>query len=281
MAVFLCTACGTSFPEAPVQPERCPICEDERQYVPAAGQGWTTHPALEADHRNAWRLHEPGLMSVQTVPTFAIGQRAFLLRTPSGNILWDCISLLDPATEELVRGLGGLAAIAISHPHYYTTAMDWAATFDASLHLHAADRAWVVRPDPRIRFWSGETLDLLPGVTLIRAGGHFAGGTALHWADTADGAGTLLPGDIVQVAPGGRRVSFMRSYPNMLPLPATEVRRIAALLAPWRYARIYGVFAGLDVVHDGPAIVARSAARYAEILEHGLDAEAGRGLAQT
>jgi hypothetical protein len=266
MTIFLCKACGTSYPDAPQPPAHCPICEDERQYVPAGGQAWISREALAESHVNAWRQHEPGLLSVQTMPAFAINQRAFLLRTPVGNILWDCIGLLDDATEELVRGLGGLHAIAISHPHYYTTMQDWTGAFGATIHLHAADREWVMRPDPAIRFWEGETLEILPGVTLVRAGGHFAGGTVLHWAGTEDGAGALLPGDIVQVAPGARRVSFMWSYPNMMPLPATEIRGVAERLAPWRYQRIYGAFKGQDVMADGPGIVARSAARYIELL---------------
>jgi hypothetical protein len=266
MTIFLCNACGTSYPDAPQPPAHCPICEDERQYIPAGGQAWISREALAEGHVNAWRQHEPGLLSLQTMPAFAINQRAFLLRTPAGNILWDCIALLDNATEELVRGLGGVRAIAISHPHYYTTMQDWAAAFGATVHLHTADREWVMRPDPAIRFWDGETLEILPGVTLIRAGGHFAGGTVLHWAGTEDGAGALLPGDIVQVAPGARRVSFMWSYPNMMPLPAAEIRRVAARLAPWRYSRIYGAFKGQEVLADGPEIVARSAARYIELL---------------
>ncbi len=201
------------------------------------------------------------------MPAFGIGQRAFLLLTPAGNILWDCIALLDAATEELVRGLGGLSAIAISHPHYYTVMQDWAAAFGAPVHLHSADREWVMRPVSSIRFWEGDTLELNPTITLIRAGGHFPGGTVLHWAGGADGAGALLAGDIVQVAPGARRVSFMWSYPNMMPLPAAEVRRVAERLAPWSYERIYGAFTGQEVTHDGPEIVARSAARYVELSE--------------
>ncbi|WP_218014822.1 MBL fold metallo-hydrolase [Teichococcus rhizosphaerae] len=269
MTVFLCTACGTFYPEAAAPPASCPICEDERQYVPAAGQSWTSREALAGRHRNAWRRHEPGLFSIQTVPAFAIDQRAFLLVTPRGNILWDCIALLDEATEALVRGLGGIAAIAISHPHYYTAMQDWAAAFGATLHLHAADREWIMRPSPALHLWEGETLEVAPGATLIRAGGHFPGGTVLHWAGTADEAGALLAGDIVQVTPGARRVSFMWSYPNMMPLPAAEVRRVAARLAPWRFQRIYGAFAGQDVPRDGPEVIARSAARYVELLEKG------------
>lgn len=267
MPVFLCTACGTAYPESAVPPPACPICDDDRQFVPASGQAWLPQPALAAQHRNAWQRHEPGLFSLQTVPAFGINQRAFLLQTPQGNFLWDCIALLDPATEALIHGLGGLAGIAISHPHYYTTMQDWAAAFDAPVHLHAAERRWVMRPDPRLRFWDGETQTLAPGVTLIGAGGHFPGSTVLHWAAAADGAGALLAGDTVNVTPGARNVSFQWSYPNMLPLPAASVRQVAARLAPWSYGRIYGAFSGQDVLAGGDAMVARCAARYVALLE--------------
>jgi glyoxylase-like metal-dependent hydrolase (beta-lactamase superfamily II) len=205
-------------------------------------------------------------MSVQTIPAFGIDQRAFLLRTPHGNILWDCIALLDSATEELIRGLGGLRAIAISHPHYYTTMQDWAVAFDAPIFLHAADRDWVARSHSAIRFWESGTLEVVPGATLIHLGGHFPGSSVLHWANAADGAGVLLAGDTVQVAPGGNRVSFMRSYPNMLPLAAEMVREIAERLATWAYDRIYGPLKDREVTQHGKAVVAASAARYVELL---------------
>ena len=258
--IFLCTACGTSVPPGAEPPARCRICDDERQYVPATGQNWITRDKLAATHRNAWTEHEPGLLGLQTMPAFAINQRAFLLRTPGGNVLWDCIAMLDPATEALVRGLGGVQAIGISHPHYYTTMQDWAAAFGCPVHLHAADRDWVMQPSPALRFWEGDRLEPLPGVVLHRIGGHFPGGTVLHWGDT------LLTGDIVQVAPGGRRVSFMWSYPNMMPLPAGEIRAVAARLAPLQYRRILGAFQGQEVAEDAPGVVARSAARYVELL---------------
>lgn len=266
MPIHLCQTCGTSYPEAARPPERCPICEDERQYVPASGQAWTTPESLAARHSNAWRQLEPGLFEILTQPSFAIGQRALLLRTPAGNILWDCIALLDDATEALVRALGGLTAIALSHPHYYTRMQDWARAFSAPVHLHAADREWVMREDASLRFWDGETLALAEGVTLVRLGGHFAGGSVLHWAGGAEGRGVVLSGDIVQVAADVRRVSFLWSYPNMMPLPAGTVRRLAERLAPWRFERLYGAFPGREVKQDAEAVVRRSADRYLELL---------------
>jgi glyoxylase-like metal-dependent hydrolase (beta-lactamase superfamily II) len=267
MTVFICVTCGTSYPVADHPPRHCPVCEDERQFVPAAGQSWIAREALAETHRNAWQRHEPGLLSLQTVPDFGIGQRAFLLMTPAGNFLWDCIALLDPATEALIRGLGGLAGIAISHPHFYTTVQDWAAAFEAPVHLHAADRESLRRPSPWIRFWDGDQLELAPGLSLIHLGGHFPGSAALHWAAGADGGGVLLPGDTVQTTPAGRHVSFMWSFPNYMPLPAVTVRRIAERLSGWRFDRIYGPFGGRDVGQGAAAMVARSAARYAELLD--------------
>jgi glyoxylase-like metal-dependent hydrolase (beta-lactamase superfamily II) len=267
MPLHICSTCGTSYPDGPDAPSRCLICEDERQFVPRAGQAWTTPEKLAGGHVNAWRLLETGLFEIHTQPQFAIGQRALLLRTSEGNILWDCIALLDTATEALVRGLGGLRMIAISHPHYYTCMQDWARAFDCPVHLHAADAAWIMRPDPMIRLWDGDTLQIVRDVTLLRLGGHFPGGTVLHWADGADGRGAILSGDVVQVAADLSRVSFLWSYPNMMPLSAAAVRRIADTLAQWRFERIYGAFPGRQVMTDGAHAVERSAVRYIELLE--------------
>ena len=267
MTIHICRTCGTSHPDADTPPERCPVCEDERQYVPRSGQSWTTLDEIAADHANLWRRAEPGLFEIRTAPAFAIGQRAFLVRTAAGNVLWDCIPLLDAATEEIVHALGGLVAIAVSHPHYYSTVQDWARAFDVPVHLHTRDREWVMRPDPRLAFWEGESLALGDDATLHRLGGHFAGGTVLHWRGDANGDGVVLGGDVVAVAADTRRVSFMWSYPNMMPLSARAVSRMAATLDELRCERLYAAFAGREVTAEAGRVVADSAARYVELLE--------------
>jgi hypothetical protein len=267
MPIHICNTCGTSYPDTPEPPSACPICEDERQFVPRSGQAWQTPSHLAAGHANAWRQLEADLFEIHTQPAFAIGQRALLLRTPHGNVLWDCISLLDDATEALVRALGGITSIAISHPHYYTCMQDWARAFECPVHLHAADAEWVMRSDGAIRHWHGETLEIAPGITLLRLGGHFPGGTVLHWAGGAEGRGALLSGDIVQVAADLTKVSFLWSYPNMMPLSGATVRRIADTLKPWPFERIYGAFPTRQVMAGGAAVVQRSAARYIELLQ--------------
>ncbi len=262
MPLFICVTCGTQYPESDVPPAACPICEDARQFTPPTGQAWTTAERMRQTHWNAFRRYEPGLFGIGTFPHFAIGQRALLLQTPAGNVLWDCVSLLDDATVEIVRALGGLAAIAVSHPHFYTAMVDWAHAFGAPVHLHAADRDWVMRPDKALQFWEGESKDLLPGITLIRAGGHFPGGTVLHWKAGAGGRGALLSSDMAQVARDRKGVSFLWSYPNMIPLPTREVERMAACIARFQFETVYGIFWDLVIPRDGSAVIARSARRY-------------------
>jgi hypothetical protein len=263
MPNYICTTCGTQHAESQQPPAACAICEDDRQYIKATGQQWTTHDKLRVTNRNSIRFEEPNLIGLGVEPSFAIGQRALLVRTPHGNVLWDCVSLLDPVLVEMVKALGGISAIAISHPHYYTSMVEWSRAFgDAPIHLHAADRQWVMRPDKAIAFWEGETKPLGDGLTLVRCGGHFEGGTVLHWQAGADGNGVLLTGDIIQVVADRKHVSFMYSYPNYVPLSATTVERVVQAVEPFEYDRLYGAFWDTVIVRDGKAAVYRSADRY-------------------
>jgi len=267
MTHYICVTCGTQFAASEQPPTSCPICDDQRQYVGYNGQRWTTLDELRTDHHTIFKEHEPGLIGIGTEPSFAIGQRGLLVQAPGGNILWDCITLIDDDTIARVHELGGIKTIAISHPHYYSGMVEWSRAFDAPILLHAADRQWVMRPDPAITFWEGETHTLGEGLSLIRCGGHFAGGTILHWTAGADGRGVMLTGDIIQVVADRRYVSFMYSYPNLIPLPAAEVERIAATVKPYTFDRIYGAWFDRIVDTDAHAVVQRSAERYIRALQ--------------
>lgn len=263
MQAHICTACGTQYPPSDRPPPHCRICEEERQYVPPGGQSWTTLETLAGRAFNAYRQHEPGVIGIGTLPTFAIGQRALLLLTPHGNVLWDCISLIDAATITLIKALGGLRAIAISHPHFYTSMVEWSRAFGGvPIHLHAADRDWIMRPDDAIKLWDGDTLALLPDVTLIRGGGHFPGGTMLHWAKGAEGRGVVFSSDIATVTVDRKYLSFMWSYPNLIPLSADQVTGVAAALEPFAFDRIYGHYFDRVIATDAKRIVQASVARY-------------------
>ena len=263
MTNYICATCGVQFSAGGAPPETCPICQDERQFVHWEGQRWTTAGELRQQYANAVRPEGPGLTGIGTEPAFAIGQRALLVESPAGNVLWDAISLIDSATVAAVRERGGLAAIAVSHPHFYGAMVEWShALGDVPVYLHADDRRWVMQEDPVLVFWSGASHTIGPGLTLVRCGGHFAGSSVLHWAGGAGGRGALLTGDTLQVTLDRRWVSFMYSYPNYIPLPAETVRRIAAAVEPCAFEQIYGGWFGRNVAANGKQVVELSVDRY-------------------
>jgi glyoxylase-like metal-dependent hydrolase (beta-lactamase superfamily II) len=239
MTNFICVTCGTQFAASETAPDHCPICEDERQYVNPDGQQWTTLEDLQLTHSNTIKLEGPGLYGIGSTPRFAIGQRALLVQHPEGNVLWDCISLLDDSTIKRVQELGGIRKIVISHPHFYSGMIEWAHEFGASIHLPAADRQWVNRSDGSIQFWDGDGLELQPGLRVIRCGGHFDGSSVLHWQAGANGRGVLLTGDTITVV-ADRHLTFMRSYPNQIPLHPDAIRHIWKAVEPFGFERIYG-----------------------------------------
>lgn len=264
--------CGVQQRASGSEPERCPICEDERQYVRQGGQKWTTLEELAAaGHRIEMRELEPDLAGVGVAPAVGIGQRALLVRTVAGNFLWDCVGYIDAKGIAAIRALGGIAGIAMSHPHFYGVTAEWSRAFgECPIYIPSADREWVQRDDAPIVEWAGKR-EVLPGVTLIQTGGHFEGSAVLHWSAGAGGKGALLVGDSITVVPDVRAVSFMRSYPNLIPLPAAEIRRIVAAVRPHAFDRIYGGWWDRVTPSDGKGAVERSARRYLKWI--GEDAE--------
>ncbi len=258
----ICRTCGVQYPDS-VNRERCPICSDQRQYVGWSGQRWTSLAELAADgHRGVVEEEAPDLLGVGTEPSVAIGQRALLVPGPGGLVLWDCVSYLDAELIAAVRARGALAAIAISHPHFYGAMHEWSQAFgDVPIYVHEADREWVPRPD-NVVFWSGESLEILPGRTLVNAGVHFAGGTVLHWAGGAAGRGALCSGDIFQVVMDRRYVSFMYSYPNLIPERPDTVRRALSRMQPFTFEVIYGGWWQRVVAADAKQALQRSVDRY-------------------
>ena len=268
MPAFICRTCGVQYPPTDAPPTRCPICEDERQYIGWNGQQWTTLDDLRSEgRRNTFKDIEPGVTQIATQPSIAIGQRALLVQTHGGNVMWDCVSYLDDESIQAVRGRGGLTAIAISHPHFYACMVEWSQAFGGCpIYIHAEDGQWVQYRTDALRLWEGETCEILPGVNLINTGGHFEGSTALHWAGGAEGRGLLFSGDSLTVVMDRRYLSFMYSYPNLIPLSEKAVRRIAASVRPFKFERIYGGWDGRDVVSGGNDAVERSAERYIRYL---------------
>lgn len=262
MRAWICRACGVEYPEAAKPPAECPICVDERQYVPRSGQAWTTIEQMSAD---GYELEieevEPNLFGITASPEVGIGQRALLVQTDEGNLLWDPTGFVDEANAQRIRKLGGVAAIVASHPHMFGAQVAWSRTFDgAPVYVAEADRSWIQRADPFIRFWSGD-LEVFPGVTLRTVGGHFPGSAVAHWTAGANGRGALLTGDSIFPGPNGKWVTFMRSFPNTIPMSAAVVDRVARKAIERPFDRLYGNFGGV-IDTDARAVVRRSADRY-------------------
>lgn len=261
MTIWSCATCGIEHPDTLDPPSSCAICEDERQWVPSSGQEWTHQAELAGQgHRLEISAVEPGMHGVAVVPKFAIGQRGLLVSTSAGNLLWEPPGYIDDVAIETVRDLGGVAAISASHPHLTGASIQWSNAFGGVPVLVAsADRAWIRRPDPVIELWSGQ-LEVLPGLTFIQCGGHFAGSSVAHWAAGAGGLGALLTGDTIQIGADRASVNAMRSYVNNIPLPERSIRGILEATAPWGYDRIYNAFAVID--RGARQVVEHSLARY-------------------
>jgi hypothetical protein len=258
---YICVTCGTQYPESETAPVACRICEDDRQYLPPSGQQWTTLGELRGHHYNSFAELAPGITTIATGPKVGIGQRAYLVQTPEGAVLWDCVAYLNDGTVAEIRRRGGVRAIAISHPHFFTTMLEWSeALGDAPIYLHADHRPWVMRSGPAIRYWDGDRYDLGSGLALLRCGGHFPGSTVLYRAGADGQPGALFTGDTIKVAADRRFVTFMYSYPNEIPLDEQTVRRIVASVEPLAFDRLYDGWA--EVAGDAKASVKRSAERY-------------------
>jgi hypothetical protein len=263
MSLHICCECGTQYAESPVPPSACVICEDERQSVRWSGQAWTTLEEIRRTHAARWEVEDVGLTGIGSDPGFAIGQRALLVEAREGNVLWDCISLINDEIVEMIEAKGGLSAIAISHPHYYTSMVEWSEAFGGvPIYIHADDFKWVQRPHESIFPWTGEVHTLSPTLSLIRCGGHFEGGSVLHWQDGADGKGALLTGDILQVVQDRRHVSFMYSYPNLIPVNAAAVNRIRTALEPYAFENILGAWWNRNIIGGARKSFEISAERY-------------------
>jgi hypothetical protein len=259
---FICETCGTEYGDASVPPELCAICTDERQYVAWSGQRWTTHAELARTH--SVRIEdETGFTALGLSPDFAINQRALLVPAGNGHIMWECLSAVTDDAVAAIRARGGVQRIIISHPHFYASMGEWSdALGGVPILLHEADRRWVQRPHPAIEHWSGDELQLSATITLIRCGGHFAGSTVLHCADRPRPGGALLSGDALQVIMDRRHVSFMYSYPNLIPMRTSDVVAMRGRLAKYEFEDVYGYTWGRNIIGGGRAAVDRSFERY-------------------
>lgn len=261
---LICNTCGTQFPTADRSAVRtCHVCDDPRQYVPPSGQSFTTMADIRATgHSNEFKPydHDEQIISIHTVPRFAIGQRAMLIRTPQGNVLWDCISYIDAETIDKVRELGGLKAIVISHPHFYSSHIQWARAFQCPVYTSAEDLRWTTTPSAHRKPLTEIDTDIMPGVKAIKLGGHFPGSLVLLYNGRLFTADTLMatPASIGKwevdalgakraKPPGLNSFAFLWSFPNHIPLSADEIYRMWGILKRYKFRATHGIMDGMEI----------------------------------
>ncbi|KAH8906240.1 hypothetical protein BR93DRAFT_928838 [Coniochaeta sp. PMI_546] len=265
---LICNTCGTQYPATDLtHRSSCFICDDPRQYVPPSGQSFNTLKDLTLSPRNYHNVFTPyaedeRLISINTVPKFAIGQRAILVRTPSGkNILWDCVTYLDVATVARINNLGGLHAIVISHPHYYSTHTEWSRAFGCPVYTAARDAEWkAITAETDKLLHADQDVFEVDGVKILQLGGHFPGSLVLLFD------GRLLIADTLLTTPSGvgkwevnaagekrekprglNTFSFMWSIPNWIPLSPDEIVRMWSVLKKYDFRSTHGAFVGQDI----------------------------------
>ncbi|KAI0975166.1 beta-lactamase-like protein [Xylaria arbuscula] len=263
---LVCKTCGTQFPtDNQHKVTTCLICDDPRQYVPPSGQSFVSLDALRSGgHRNVFSpiaADPERFIQIHTQPKVGIGQRAILVRTPEGNVLWDCVTLLDDETITKLKELGGLKAIVISHPHYYSTHLEWARAFDCPVYLAAEDKEWLTQHDATRQVFITETETQVFGTTVLKLGGHFPGSFVMLFADRLLIADTFLSTpsglgnwdeDAVGAArerpPGMSSFAFMWSIPNMIPLAPDALEHMWDILKKYEFSSTHGAFPGMDIV---------------------------------
>lgn len=258
--MLICATCAVEYDEP--APEICPICADERQWVPAAGQHWITLEELSAAGQTlSWTNNEPDLAGIAADPEVGIGQTSQLVTTPAGSLLWDPVGFVDDETVAAVLERGPVLAIAASHPHMYGVQVEWSRRLgNVPVLVPEADRQWLGRADSFVEYWSG-TREIADGLTLHQVGGHFVGSAVVQWTAGAEGRGALMTGDSVSPNPDRQSIGFMWSYPNKIPLSGAVVERLATQLARFAFDRIYGNFNN-TIDADAKNILRKSADRH-------------------
>lgn len=255
----ICATCGVEH-QHPL-PHVCAICADERQYLPDDGiQRWTTIDELQRDRSIEFWEIEPGLHGMKTSPSVGIGHRPILVQTSEGNLLWEPPGYIDDAAINRVKSLGGIRWISASHPHMYGAQLAWSAAFDdAPVYVNSRDAEWVARRSDAIKQWD-DNLVLTKGLSLIRVGGHFEG-SSVALVRAQDDEGVLLSSDTIMPVQAAGWVTFLRSYPNRVPLSGGTVRRMADQVLQLDFDRLYGNF-DPAILADAKLAVERSADRH-------------------
>jgi len=166
--------------------------------------------------------------------------------------------------------MGGLKAIAFSHPHYYSNMSEWAQTFNCPVYIHEFDEQWISYKSEFIRLWNGDFKLLRDGINIIHIGGHFPGSCVLR-LPTAGGKGTIFCGDTFYIAPSKRHIAVMHSYPNQILLPKDDFITVYKRSAGLEFDILLGAFERQNLTENAQLIFTNSMKRYLD--SYGIEPE--------
>lgn len=261
MGKFICLICGTCFPPSTQPPQVCQLCAGKQQLVLGEGTDWTTEEELiQNDFHNVMNFEEHNLWSIRVRPSFASSQRAFFFHSDRGNVLWDCLSLLDKETVEKLEDLGGIHTIILSNPHFQTGVCKWAERFDAEVIVHESDVEFLVEQPRRLKTWTGEYYQLQDEFKLVRIGGSFPGSSVLVWQAGAEGKGCMFTGDTLFVTKDQCWISFLDSNQHVV-WKISEIQELGQKLSAYVFDRIYGAWPNRTIDSNGNEVVSQSVKR--------------------
>jgi len=256
---MICETCGVKRTRD-VEITVCPICADERQYIPVGDQKWTSLEDVSVKRNFLVIERQADLFEIRVTPEFGIGQRMFFVKTKQGGYLWDCVPLVDQDIANFFRAHGGVRGMAISHPHFYSSMKNWAELLSIPVYTHKNDAVWLGEQFDTLVKWSGRELELADDIKVFCAGGHFEGSCVMHVASAQ--APYLLSSDTIAPNVDRKTVSFMRSFPNRVPLGLAKLDGIQTAMNGLSFEKIFGAFPGAEVLSDGREAFDFSMARY-------------------
>ncbi|SAM65050.1 uncharacterized protein UBRO_20111 [Ustilago bromivora] len=274
------------------------VSTDDRRYPCPTGQAYTSQRQLlpKTTFQFVPEESDDRILRLKFYPPVAIGQTAILLLTRYGAVIWDCCGFVSVELVEQVCKLsptGKVAAIFISHPHFFGTSLTWAKMLNCNVFISRLDRQWYQRgldsthPHPGLAARKQYIIEIqedrsippqIPSVTLIRCGSHFPGSKALHWDRDAESqlcpdakGAAVFCADTFMVMPDCKRFTFAYSFPNNIPLPPHDVEKIWMQMRPFQWSATFGGWSSRQILSDSRSTLLRSARYYIKMEGHPVD----------
>lgn len=260
----ICKTCGTRYHPDNFDVTKCPICLDERQFVKDGEQYWVSYDEIQQNYLIHINQLRSDVFELKMLPDFAIGQKAHLLITSNGNVLWDCLPFFDKPTADFISAKGGLKLIAISHPHFYGIMDEWAHYFNCPIYLNSKDENWIMDNQRNIQLWNSDMIEIFPHIHIVNVEGHFPGSSVLFY-DQANKPGTIFTGDSIYLSRDKKHLSSMYSYPNLIPLKPAILFEVFARIRKLDFDSLYGAFSWQNLEKGAKSIFRHSYEKHQRI----------------